>query len=66
MIPTSFLSRLKYKYEFKELTPEKTQELAKELGKSIPEGKSLTVGDIYNWEEDNGGIQLNKTKHIGF
>ena len=35
--------RLKYKYEFKELTPEKTQELAKELGKSIPEGESLTV-----------------------
>lgn len=58
--------RLKYKYEFKELTPEKTQELAKELGKSIPEGESLTVGDIYNWEEDNGGVQLNKNKHIGF
>lgn len=58
--------RLKYRYEFKELTPEKTQELAKELGKSIPEGKSLTVGDIYNWEEDNGGVQLNKNKHIGF
>ena len=28
----------------------------KELGKEIPNGKSLTVGDIYNWEEENGGI----------
>lgn len=57
--------RLKYKYEFKALTPEKTQELAKELGKEIPNGKSLTVGDIYNWEEENGGINK-KSKHIGF
>lgn len=58
--------RLKYKHEFKALTPEKTQELAQELGKNIPEGLSLTVSDIYNWEEDNGGNQLNNSKHIGF
>lgn len=57
--------RLKYKYEFKALTPEKTQELAAELGKEIPEGESLTVGDIYNWEEDNGA-ERGKAKRIGF
>lgn len=57
--------RLKYKYEFKELTPEKTQELAKELGKDIPEGESYTVSEIYNWDEDNGGDQIAKSK-IGF
>lgn len=58
--------RLKYKYEFSALTPEKTQELAKELGKNIPEGESLTVGDIYNWEVENGGDQLEKGNKIGF
>lgn len=57
--------RLKYKYEFKALTPEKTQELAAELGKEIPEGESLTVGDIYNWEEENGA-EHGKAKRIGF
>lgn len=57
--------RLKYKYEFKALTPEKTQELANELGKTIPEGESLTVGDIYNWDIDNGGKDK-ASKHIGF
>ena len=57
--------RLKYKYEFTKLTPEKTQELAKELNKNIPEGLSLTVADIYNWEEDNGSENINN-KRIGF
>ncbi len=57
--------RLKYKYEFTKLTPEKTQELAKELNKTIPEGLSLTVADIYNWEEDNGSENINN-KRIGF
>ena len=55
--------RLKYQYEFKALTPEKTQILAKELGKNIPEGKSLTVGEIYNYEEDNNASFKHK---IGF
>ena len=57
--------RLKYKYEFKALTPEKTQELAKELGKDIPEGESLTVAEIYNWEVENGS-ENDKPKRIGF
>ena len=57
--------RLKYKYEFKPLTPEKTQELAKELNKNIPEGESLTVAEIYNWEEDNGS-EGDEPKRIGF
>lgn len=56
--------RMKYKYEFKELTPEKTQELAKELNKNIPEGKSLTVSDIYNWDENTGKDA--ESKKIGF
>lgn len=56
--------RLKYQYEFKALTPEKTQELAKELNKNIPIGKSLTVGEIYNYnEENNAPVQ---GKRIGF
>lgn len=56
--------RLKYQYEFKALTPEKTQELAKELDKNIPMGKSLTVGEIYNYnEENNAPVQ---GKRIGF
>ena len=57
--------RLKYKYEFKELSPNKTQELAKELKKNIPNGKSLTVGDIYNWDDETGA-ENNKAKKIGF
>ncbi len=57
--------RLKYKYEFKALTPEKTQELAKELGKTIPEGESLTVAEIYNWETENGA-ENDEPKRIGF
>ena len=57
--------RLKYKYEFKALTPEKTQMLAKELNKNIPSDKSLTVAEIYNWEEDNNN-KAPKRKPIGF
>lgn len=57
--------RLKYKYEFKALTPDRTQDLATELHKTIPEGLSLTVGDIYNWEEENGS-EINNVNRIGF
>lgn len=57
--------RLKYKYEFKELTPKKTKALAKELNKKIPEGESLTVAEIYNWDEENG-TENDENKKIGF
>ena len=43
----------------------RVHELAKELNKTIPEGLSLTVADIYNWEEDNGSENINN-KRIGF
>lgn len=56
--------RLKYQYEFKALTADKTQELAKELGKTIPSGKSLTVGEIYNYNEDNNAPVIGS--RIGF
>jgi len=56
--------RLVYKYEFKELTPEKVQELAKELGKNIPTGKSMLVSDIYNYEEDTNNHEVKRK--IGF
>ena len=56
--------RLHLKYEFKKLSPEKTYNLGKELGKDIPKGVSLTLGDIYNYDVDNGGSD--KRLPIGF
>ena len=58
--------RLKLKYEFKALTPEKTQILAKKLGKEIPEGKSLPLCEIYNYGEDNGAKETTTKRPIGF
>lgn len=57
--------RLKLKYEFKELTSEKTQALAKKLNKKIPEGKSLPLCEVYSYGEDNGASQ-NIKRPIGF
>ena len=57
--------RMKLKYEFKALSAEKTQALAKALGKDIPEGKSLPLCDIYNWGEDNG-VKIPEKRVIGF
>ena len=54
---------LKFKYEFKELSVDKTQLLAKSLEKNIPETLALTVGDIYNWDDSDLNVQPNK---IGF
>lgn len=56
--------RLKQKYEFKTLTEEKTKKLAEKLGKDIPDGQSLTLAEIYNYNETNG--TENKAKRIGF
>lgn len=58
--------RLKLKYEFKALTPDKTQALAKKLGKDIPEGKSLPLCEIYNYGEDNGAKETATKRPIGF
>ena len=55
--------RLKIKYEFKALTPDKVQILAKKLGKEIPEGLSLSLADIFNYGEENGAKE---EKKIGF
>lgn len=55
--------RLKLKYEFKALTADKTQLLAKSLGKDIPEGMSLPLCEIYNYGEDNG-VQAKRS--VGF
>lgn len=56
--------RLKQKYEFKSLTAEKTQNLAKKIGVEIPEGKSLTLTEIFNYNESNGSEK--EEKKIGF
>ena len=55
--------RMKLKYEFKNLCPEKTQALGKQLGYDIPEGKSLSLADIFNYGVDNGNRE---EKKVGF
>ena len=55
--------RMKLKYEFKSLSPEKTQALGKQLGYDIPEGKSLSLADIFNYGVDNGNVE---EKKVGF
>lgn len=57
--------RMKLKYEFKKLTSEKTYALGQKLGKNIPRGESLTLGDIYNYD-DNNGQEKPKVSRIGF
>ena len=56
---------MKVRYEFAKLTPEKTFALGKKLGKNIPEGESLILADIYNYEEKNNFSETRK-KTIGF
>ena len=57
--------RLKVKYEFERLTAEKTYRLGQKLGKNIPEGKSLILANIYNYDEDvEFGVK--KKKGVGF
>lgn len=59
--------RLKVKYEFGNLTPEKTLKLGTSLG--IPEeelkGKSLPLCDIYNYNVQTGN-KVRERKKIGF
>lgn len=57
--------RMKLKYEFKALTPDKVKTLAEKLGKSVPENKSYPLCEVYNFGEDNG-VKQNTKKSIGF
>lgn len=54
--------RLKYKYEFKNLTPDKVVTLGKKLGFDIP-CKEMPLCDVYNYKYENG-TQIKKK--IGF
>ncbi len=56
--------RMKVKYEFKKLSPEKTKALGQKLGVDIPDGVSLPLSDIFNYKEENGAENI--AKKIGF
>ena len=58
--------RMKVMYEFNDLSPEKTQKLAKDIGVEIPEGESLPLCDIYNYMNNNDYTGKNNKKTIGF
>ena len=60
--------RMKLKYEFKELCKEKTIDLLNKLGVEFDEKdiKPMTLSDIYNYGESNGGEKANNVAHIGF
>ena len=57
--------RLVYRYEFKELCLEKTNNLLKSLKIDFVSDKPMTLADIFNYEKDNGSAQTEKKK-IGF
>ena len=56
--------RMKVDYEFGKLSKEKTYALGKKLGKDVKEGESLTLAEIYNYDEENSFRKEKKT--IGF
>jgi len=56
--------RMKVKYEFKELCEEKVGMLAEKIGVDLKTDKPMTLADIYNYGEDNGGCQQETS--IGF
>ena len=58
--------RMKVMYEFNDLSPEKTQKLAKDIGVDIPQGESLPLCDIYNYMSKNDYTDKNNKKTIGF
>lgn len=55
--------RLKCKYEFKPLSAEKTANLCESLGKQVEPGETLTLAEIFNYDEDPGSVEERK---IGF
>ena len=56
--------RMKLKYEFKELSAEKTKALAQKLGKDIKEDKPMTLANIYNYGHNND--RTDEERSIGF
>lgn len=56
--------RLKLKYEFKELSAEKSNNLLKKLGLDYITDVPMLLTDIYNLKEENGGQQVRKK--VGF
>jgi len=56
--------RLKLKYEFKKLTANKVHALAQKIGKNIKTEEDMTLADIFNYGEDNGGNKIERK--IGF
>jgi hypothetical protein len=56
--------RMLARYEFKELTTDKTMSLAQSLGKQLNEPKQMTLADIYNIEDRS--FQNEKHTKIGF
>lgn len=54
--------RLKYKYEFKNLTADKVTKLGEKLGINIPH-KEMPLCDVYNYNNENG---VQPKKKIGF
>ena len=57
--------RLKLKYEFAKLSADKVVALGKKLNKNLPH-REMALCDIYNYEDDNNGKQVNKPNKIGF
>jgi hypothetical protein len=55
---------MKLKYEFKELSAEKTKALAQKLGKDIKEDKPMTLANIYNYGHNND--RTDEDRSIGF
>ena len=57
--------RLVYRYEFKELSVEKTNALFKSLKIDHVSETGMTLADIFNYEKDNGS-ETKEKKKIGF
>lgn len=55
--------RLKVKYEFKNLAADKTKALCEKIGKTCKDGESLSLADIFNYEEETG---VKEERKIGF
>ena len=59
--------RMKLRYEFKALTPEKTKQFAEANGIKIKDGESLTLGELYNYGVVNDKTPKKESKKpIGF
>ena len=57
--------RLIYRYEFKELSVEKTNKLLKSLKINHEATEPMTLADIFNFEKEIGDVEKSK-RQIGF